>query len=152
MSSTQPAVSDTQPALSGTQLAVSSTQAVVSGTQPSVSGTQPAVNIAQPSVNITQLAVSNTQLRKKTVVDSSMESEIPIGASTQLVLSIHPETVTDNNVIILADQSPSDYSSEQSVWVTFERCVLYTTDKLLMENGPELTDKHIDFAQSIIKS
>ena len=148
----QPSVSGTQPAVSGTQAAVSDTQPSLSGTQPAVSGTQAAVNITQPSVNITQPAVSNTQLRMKTVEDSSMESEIPVGASTQPVLSIYPETVTDNNVIVLADQSPSDYSSEQSVWVTFERCVLYTTDKLLIENGSELTDKHIHFAQSIIKS
>ena len=88
----------------------------------------------------------------KTVEGSSIESEVPVGGSTQPILSIHPETVIDNNVIVLADRSPSDYSSEQSVWVTFEMCVLYTIDKLLIENGSELTDKHIYFAQSIIKS
>ena len=114
MSGTQPAVSGTQPAVSGTQPAVSSTQPAVSGTQPAVSSTQLAVNITQPSVNIIQPAVSNTQLQMKTVEDSSIESEVPVGGSTQPTLSIHPETVTDNNVIVLADQLPCDYSSEQS--------------------------------------
>lgn len=38
------------------------------------------------------------------------------------------------------------------MWVTFERCALYTIDKLLIENGSELTDKDIYFAQSNIKS
>ena len=54
----------------------------------------------------------------ETVEDSSIESEIPV---VQPILSIHTETATDNNVIVLADQSPSDCSSEQSMWVTFER-------------------------------
>jgi len=37
------------------------------------------------------------------------------------------------------------------VGVTFRKCVLYVTDKLLIENGFELTDKHMQFAQNIIK-
>ena len=74
-----------------------------------------------------------------------MESKFPVEAGTctqPAVLSNHPE----NNVIVLADQSPTHYSPEHSVWVTFEKCVLYATDKLLIENGSELTDKHIHFA------
>ena len=143
VSGTQPAVSDTQPTVSDTRPAVSNTQPAVSITQPAVSGTQPTVSDTQPGVSGTQSSVSNTHLRIK---DSSMESKFTVGVGTctqPAVLSNHPE----NNVIDLADQSPTHYSSEHSVWVTFERCVLYATDKLLIENGSELTDKHV---QSII--
>ena len=38
------------------------------------------------------------------------------------------------------------------MWVTFRKCVLNVNDKLLIENGFELTDKHTQFAQNIIKS
>ena len=107
---TQPAVSGTQSAVSGIQPAVNDTQPGVSGSQPAVSDTQPAVsstqlavNITQPSVNIIQPAVSNTQLQMKNVEDSPIESEVPVGGSTQPIMSIHPETVTDNNVIVLAN-------------------------------------------------
>ena len=33
----------------------------------------------------------------------------------------------------------------------FERCVLQVSDKVLIENGAELTDKHMQFAQCMIK-
>ena len=64
-------------------------------------------------------------------------------------------TPASNNVVVLTDQllPVSDHSSEEStVWVTIGRCVLHVTDKLLIENGSELMDKHTQFAQNLIKS
>ena len=52
----------------------------------------------------------------------------------------------------LNDQSmPSLLLDPSTIWVTFERSVLYASDKLLIENGKELNDKHIHYAQSMIK-
>ena len=76
-------------------------------------------------------------------------------------MAITPTAVTNistpasNDVVVLIDQSlpVSDHSSEEStVWVTIGRCVLYVTDELLIENGSELMDKHMQFAQNLIKS
>ena len=46
---------------------------------------------------------------------------------------------------------PSPLLDQPTVWVTFERCILHVGDKLLIESGKELTDKHIHFAQSMVK-
>ena len=43
---------------------------------------------------------------------------------------------------------PSLLLDPSTIWVTFERSVLYASDKLLIENGKEPTDKHIHYAQS----
>ena len=52
----------------------------------------------------------------------------------------------------LNDQSmPSLLLDPSTICETFERSVLYASDKLLIENGKEPTDKHIHYAQSMIK-
>ena len=60
-------------------------------------------------------------------------------------------------VSIMNNDKPTVSSMNQSpdqpaVWATFGRCVLHVSDKVLIENGTELTDKHIQFAQCMIKN
>ena len=36
--------------------------------------------------------------------------------------------------------------NESAVWVTFDRCSLQVSDRVTIETGEKLTDKHINFA------
>ena len=53
----------------------------------------------------------------------------------------------------ILDTTLNDQSilASSTMWVTFERNILYASDKLLIENGKEFTDGHIHYAQSMIK-
>ena len=39
-----------------------------------------------------------------------------------------------------------------AVWVTFDQCSLLVTDRVAIETDKKLTDKHINFAQCMIKN
>ena len=55
--------------------------------------------------------------------------------------------------IVLNDQDEViDNLNESAVWVTFDRCSLQVSDKVTIETGEKLTDKHINSAQLIIKN
>ena len=56
--------------------------------------------------------------------------------------------------IVLNDQNEvTDTSLNHSaIWVTFERCTLLVDDKVIIETGKQLSDKHINFAQRMIKN
>jgi len=50
------------------------------------------------------------------------------------------------------DGNDSDDSRiDDSQWVRCDKCVLNITDKMIIENGDELTDKHIQMAQYLLK-
>ena len=50
------------------------------------------------------------------------------------------------------DGSDSDFStSNDSQWVRGAKCVLDITDKTLIEHSDELTNKHIQMAQNLLK-
>lgn len=58
---------------------------------------------------------------------------------TKIVLNNHIEE-RNNNL------------NQSAVWVTFDRCSLQVSDKVAIETGKKLTDKHINFAQRMIKN
>ena len=54
------------------------------------------------------------------------------------------EQLSKSTVITQSNQYISNPSPDQSaLWATFERCVLQLSDKVLIEHGAELTDKHM---------
>ena len=58
---------------------------------------------------------------------------------TAIVLNDHNE-VTDNSL------------NHSAVWVTFDRCSLLVSDRITIETGKQLSDKHINLAQRMIKN
>ena len=56
--------------------------------------------------------------------------------------------------IVLNDQNEvTDTSLNHSaIWVTFEKCTLLVDDQVIIESGKLLFDKHINFAQRMIKN
>ena len=55
--------------------------------------------------------------------------------------------------IVLNDQNEVINNLNKSVvWVTFDRCSLQISARVTIETGEKLTDKHINFAQCIIKN
>jgi len=49
------------------------------------------------------------------------------------------------------DTCPEQCTSNNALWITFDRHILQMTDKAVLECGEELSDRHIQMAQSIIK-
>ena len=49
------------------------------------------------------------------------------------------------------DTFPEQYGGNHTLWITFDRYILQMTDKAVLEHGEELSDRHIQMAQSIIK-
>jgi len=42
--------------------------------------------------------------------------------------------------------------NHSAVWVTFDRCTLLVSDRITIETGEQLSDKHINLAQRMIKN
>jgi len=45
-----------------------------------------------------------------------------------------------------------DSLNHSAVWMTFDRCSLLVSDRITIETGKQLSDKHINFAQRMIKN
>ena len=66
-----------------------------------------------------------------------------------LLQTLSPKAVN----LEIVDTTLNDQSilASSTMRVTFERNILYASDKLLIENEKEFIDKHIHYAQSMIK-
>ena len=76
---------------------------------------------------------------------SDVQSQSTIGkASSQNPKAVEAlessTTVTDHSL-------PNPLLDQSILWVSFKRCVLHVSDKLLVQNEEELADKHMNFAQ-----
>ena len=87
---------------------------------------------------------SNTELSHQPSSDIKNQSEVSSQNSTAV-------KTLKSSTILIDHSMPSPLLDQPTVWVTFERCILHVGDKLLIESGKELTDKHIHFAQSMVK-
>jgi len=75
-----------------------------------------------------------------------------------MVLKARPQTITavlePSDPIIIIDHPYSTaevVDQSHAIWTMFEHCVLHDNDRLITMNQNELTDKHIRFAQCLIK-
>ena len=61
-------------------------------------------------------------------------------------------SVLEGILSVSDDGSDSDDSiGKDSQWVRCAKCVLDITDKTIIEHGDELTDKHMQIAQNLLK-
>jgi len=67
---------------------------------------------------------------------------------------IHPtadETTTGASAIVVGDSNVSDSDEQLEAWVCLDRVTLNLNDKAVLLDGHCLTDKHISFAQALMK-
>ena len=69
----------------------------------------------------------------------------------QLQISLNDSTLKSSKSTVQSSQLSNPPPDQSAVWTAFERCVLQVSDKVLIENGAELTDKHMQFVQCMIK-
>ena len=88
---------------------------------------------------------------EKTASESAVE--VPVKTKvTQCQPGMSGVSVLERVLSVNDDGSDSDDSRiEDSQWVRCDKCVLNITDKMIIENGDELTDKHIQMAQYLLK-
>ena len=79
----------------------------------------------------------NAKLNKQPLLD--MKTQCTTGKA--LLQTLSPKA----GDLEILDTTLNDQSilASSTMWVTFERNILYASDKLLIENGKEFTDKHI---------
>ena len=90
-----------------------------------------ATNVHQPSSSS-----SNLDFAKPVFYDVEAKN---LTGPTTIVLNDQNE-VTDNNL------------NHPAVWVTFDRCTLLVSDRVTIETGKQLFDKHINLALRMIKN
>ena len=81
-------------------------------------------------------------------LSSDIQSQSKIGKAS----SQNPKAVgtLESRTTVIDHSLPNPLLDQSILWVSFERRVLHVNDKLLIQNK-ELTDKHINFVQSMIK-
>ena len=176
MNSDQPAMNSDQPAMNSDQPAMNSDQPAMNSDQPAMNSDQPAMNSDQPAMNSDQPVMNSDQLQPVMNIDYLGESaknyhcdqlsaskEESIGTAVVLKqpisdankkqpqISLNDGALEPSKSTTQSNQFSSPQPEQSAVWATFERCVLLVSDKVLIENGEELTDKHMQFTQCIIK-
>ena len=166
MNSDQPVMNSDQPVMNSDQPVMNSDQPVMNSDQPVMNSDQPVMNSDQPATNSHQLGESNRNYGYAVVdcdqLSPSMQESPQHIASSAMVLKqplldsnkkqvqtfLNDGTLKSSKSTIQLSNPPPEQSA---LWTTFERCVFQVSDKVLIENGAELTDKHMQFAQCMIK-
>ena len=166
MNSDQPVMNSDQPVMNSDQPVMNSDQPVMNSDQPVMNSDQPVMNSDQPATNSQQLGESNMnygyavvdcdqlspskQESPQHIASSAMVLKQPLLDSNkkQVQTFLNDGTLKSSKSTIQLSNPPPEQSA---VWTTFERCVFQVSDKVLIENGAELTDKHMQFAQCMIK-
>lgn len=96
--------------------------------------------------------VDNHEYAATNIHQPSSSSNLDFGQPVLYNVEDHAKAknLTGPTAIVLNDQNEvTDNSS--AVWVTFDRYSLLVSDRVTIETGKQLSDKHIKFAQCMIK-
>ena len=102
------------------------------------------IAMADNNINVVCSTDASTELSSRSdhVTDQSSEK------SKRIILC--DETFIDE-IFSEDDSCPKQCHSDLTLWITFDRHILQMSDKAVLEHGEELSDRHIQMAQSIVK-
>ena len=159
----QPVSTNTdQPTMNSDQPTMNSDQQTMNCDQPEMNSDQPTMNSdqLQPVMNIDYLGESaknyhcdQPSASKEESISTAVVLKQPISDANkkQPQISLNGGALEPSKSTTQSNQFSSPQPEQSAVWATFERCVLLVSDKVLIENGEELTDKHMQFTQCMIK-
>ena len=96
------------------------------------------------------LPSNNKEVDEDNVHQPSSSSNLDFTSSHDVEQHVKAEPTK----IVLDDQNEvmNNNLDQSAVWVTFDRCSSLVSDRVAIETGKKLTDKHINFAQCMIKN
>ena len=160
----QPTMNSDQPAMNSDhdQPTMNSDQQTMNCDQPAMNSELPTMNSdqLQPVMNIDYLGESaknyhcdQPSASKEESIGTAVVLKQPISDANkkQPQISLNGGALEPSKSTTQSNQFSSPQPEQSAVWATFERCVLLVSDKVLIENGEELTDKHMQFTQCMIK-
>ena len=102
-----------------------------------------AISETEVAILATEIVVATSQATKK-------DSDSPLVIPAVKKIKVEPVEVT---VEVERDEKEARIEESQDVWASFHntRIQLYAEDKLMIENGQKLSDKHVNFAQAILR-
>ena len=153
----QPTINSDQPAMNSDH-----DQQTMNCDQPAMNSELPTMNSdqLQPVMNIDYLGESaknyhcdQPSASKEESIGTAVVLKQPISDANkkQPQISLNGGALEPSKSTTQSNQFSSPQPEQSAVWATFERCVLLVSDKVLIENGEELTDKHMQFTQCMIK-